>query len=61
MIEGSQTVTIQKSRAIKAKDITEDAETIKLNGGEGVCTAATVCPFTGGGHVDVSTTVFAGK
>ncbi len=61
IIEGSQTVTIQKSRAIKAKDITEDAETIKLNGGKGVCTGASVCPFTGGGHVDVSTTVFAGK
>lgn len=61
IIEGSQTVTIQKSRVIKAKDITEEAETIKLNSGKGVCTGASVCPFTGGGHVDVSSTVFAGK
>lgn len=47
---------------IKAtRDITEDATNIKMNGGKGVCTGATVCPFSGKPHVDVSTTVFAGK
>lgn len=60
-ITGQMQLTVGKDLAIKAKNITEDADTIKLNGGKGVCTGATVCPFTGGGHVDVSTTVFAGK
>lgn len=60
-IKGQASLTVGKDLAIKAKNITEDAATIKLNGGAGVCTGATVCPFTGGGHVDVSTTVFAGK
>ncbi|SGY86626.1 hypothetical protein [Moritella viscosa] len=50
-----------KSLIIKAKNITEDAGTIKLNGGSGVCTGATMCPFMGKPHVDVSTSVFAGK
>ncbi|SHO20354.1 Putative uncharacterized protein [Moritella viscosa] len=50
-----------KSLIIKAKNITEDADTIKLNGGCGVITCASICPFTGKPHVDGSTTVFAGK
>lgn len=60
-VAGNQTITIEQSRVIQAKDITEDADTIKLNGGTGVCTGATICPFTGKPHVDVSKTVFAGK
>lgn len=50
-----------KSLIIKAKNITEDADTIKLNGGTGVITCESICPFTGKPHVDGSTTVFAGK
>ena len=60
-VGGSQRIAIEGSRIIKAKNITEDANTIKLNGGKGVCTGGTICPFTGKPHVDVSTTVFAGK
>lgn len=60
-IEGNDTLTIKKNQTITAKNITQDADTIKLNGGKGVCTGATICPFTGSPHVDVSSTVFAGK
>lgn len=60
-IKGQVNLTVGKDIIIEAKNITEDAETIKLNGGKGVCTGATICPFTGKPHVDVSTTVFAGK
>jgi hypothetical protein len=51
----------KKDLIINAKNITEDADTIKLNGGTGVITCASICPFTGKPHVDGSTTVFAGK
>jgi len=50
-----------KDLFINARNITEDANTIKLNGGTGVITCASICPFTGKPHVDGSTTVFAGK
>ncbi|EDP59428.1 hypothetical protein [Vibrio sp. AND4] len=60
-IGGNHTETVKGSRTIKAKNITEDADTIKFNGGKGVCTGASICPFMGKPHVDVSTTVFAGK
>jgi len=60
-ITGSDHLTISKDLIIKAQNITEDADTIKLNGGKGVCTGASICPFMGKPHVDVSTTVFAGK
>ncbi|WP_255959571.1 hypothetical protein [Vibrio campbellii] len=60
-VGGSQRITIEGSRIIKAKDISENADIIMLNGGTGVCTGATDCPFTGRPHVDVSRTVFAGK
>lgn len=50
-----------KDLIINAKNITEDAGTIKLNGGTGVITCASICAFTGKPHVDGSTTVFAGK
>ena len=48
-------------QVIKAKNITQDADPIKLNGGTGVITCASICPFTGKPHVDGSSTVFAGK
>jgi len=60
-IDGNHTETVKGKRTIKAKNITEDADTIKFNGGKGVCTGASICPFIGKPHVDVSTTVFAGK
>ena len=60
-IGGNHTETVKGKRAIKANNITEDADTIKFNGGKGVCTGASICPFMGKPHVDVSTTVFAGK
>ncbi|ARV74968.1 hypothetical protein [Vibrio campbellii] len=60
-IGGNHTETVKGNRAIKANNITEDADTIKFNGGKGVCTGASICPFMGKPHVDVSTTVFAGK
>ena len=60
-IDGNHIETVKGDRAIKAKNITEDADTIKFNGGKGVCTGASICPFMGKPHVDVSTTVYAGK
>ncbi|WP_017630421.1 hypothetical protein [Vibrio sp. 624788] len=60
-IDGNHTETVKGARTIKAKNITEDADTIKFNGGKGVCTGASICPFMGKPHVDVSTTVYAGK
>ena len=60
-VNGQQTITIKKDQVIKALNITQDAKTIKLNGGTGVITCASICPFTGKPHVDGSTTVFAGK
>ncbi|OEF21013.1 hypothetical protein A145_04720 [Vibrio splendidus 5S-101] len=60
-IDGNHTETVKGNRTIKAMNITEDADTIKLNGGKGVCTGASICPFMGKPHVDVSTTVYAGK
>ncbi len=60
-IEGKANLTVSEDLIIKAKNIIEDADTIKLNGGKGVCTGGTICVFAGRPHVDVSTTVFAGK
>jgi hypothetical protein len=60
-VGGSQAIAIEQSRVITAKNITEDADTIRLNGGKGVCTGASICPFIGKPHVDVSKTVYAGK
>lgn len=60
-VGGQQKITITKDRIIQAQNITEDADTIKLNGGTGVITCESICPFTGKPHVDGSTTVFAGK
>ncbi|PTO89639.1 hypothetical protein [Vibrio splendidus] len=60
-IGGNHTETVKGARTIKAKNITEDADTIKFNGGKGVCTGASICPFMGKPHIDVSSTVYAGK
>lgn len=60
-IGGNHTETVKGDRTIKAKNITEDADTIKFNGGEGVCTGASICSFMGKPHVDVSSTAYAGK
>ena len=60
-IEGDHTETVKGNKVTTAKSITEDADMIKMNGGKGVCTGASICPFMGKPHVDVSTTVFAGK
>ncbi|WP_010437045.1 hypothetical protein [Vibrio cyclitrophicus] len=60
-IEGDHTETVKGNKATTAKNITENADSIKMNGGKGVCTGASICPFMGKPHVDVSTTVFAGK
>lgn len=58
---GKMTMTITKDLSITAKNITEDADTIKLNGGEAVVTCAHICHFTGAPHGDGSSTVSAGK
>ncbi|EJE4534145.1 hypothetical protein ACE1K8_001443 [Vibrio parahaemolyticus] len=60
-IDGDHTETVKGNKATTAKNINEDADSIKMNGGKGVCTGASICPFMGKPHVDVSTTVFAGK
>ncbi|EJG1733773.1 hypothetical protein CDB75_RS13630 [Vibrio parahaemolyticus] len=60
-IEGDHTETVKGNKATTAKNITENADSIKMNGGKGVCTGASICPFMGKPHVDVSNTVFAGK
>ncbi|MFA0085332.1 hypothetical protein [Vibrio sp. 10N.261.51.F12] len=60
-IEGDHTETVKGNKATTAKNITENADSIKMNAGKGVCTGASICPFMGKPHVDVSTTVFAGK
>jgi len=60
-IKGKMTLNVTKDLMITAKNITEDADTIKLNGGTGVVTCAHICHFTGSPHGDGSTTVFAGK
>ncbi|EIJ0963940.1 hypothetical protein LH717_001588 [Vibrio parahaemolyticus] len=60
-IEGDHTETVKGNKTTMAKNITENADSIKMNGGKGVCTGASICPFMGKPHVDVSTTVFAGK
>ncbi|MCG9964040.1 hypothetical protein [Shewanella cutis] len=58
---GQMTMNITKDLRITAKKITEDADTIKLNGGSPVVTCAHICHFTGAPHGDGSSTVSAGK
>ena len=61
IINGQQTITISKDQLIQAKNINMKGDLITLNGGAGVITCESICPFTGKPHVDGSTTVFAGK
>ncbi|WP_338725707.1 hypothetical protein V8687_18340 [Shewanella baltica] len=58
---GKMTMTITDDLRITAKNITEDANTIKLNGGAAVVTCAHICHFTGAPHGDGSSTVTAGQ
>ncbi|WP_146449948.1 hypothetical protein [Vibrio kanaloae] len=60
-IDGNHTETVKGNKSSTAKKIIEVADLITMNGGTGVCTGATICPFTGKPHVDVSATVKAGK
>jgi len=60
-VEGKMRMVITKDLSIKAKNITEDADTIKMNGGSAVVTCAHICHFTGAPHGDGSSTVTAGK
>ncbi|WP_346348092.1 hypothetical protein [Shewanella abyssi] len=60
-VKGKMDMVITKDLKIQAKNITEDADTIKLNGGASVVTCAHICHFTGGPHGDGSSTVTAGK
>ncbi len=60
-VEGKMTLKITKDLIITAKNITEDADSIKLNGGAAVVTCAHICHFTGAAHGDGSSTVTAGK
>ena len=41
---GRHTETVKGNRAIKAKNITEDTDITKFNGGKGVCTGASIPP-----------------
>lgn len=59
-VEGKMNLTVTKDLTIAAKNITEDADTIKLNGGAAVVTCAHICHFTGNPHGDGSATVTAG-
>ena len=60
-VMGNKIQKVEKDLTITAKNIIQRADLIQLNGGTGVCTGETICPFTGSPHVDVSTTVKAGK
>lgn len=44
-----------------AANIIQNGKNIKLNGGTGVITCESICPFMGKVHVDGSATVTAGK
>ncbi len=60
-VMGNKIQTIEKDLKVTAKNITQDADTIKLNGGTGIITCESICPYTGKNHVDGSSTVFSGK
>lgn len=61
LVQDEMAVTVGEDLKIQAKNITQDAQTIKLNGGVGVVTCAHICHFTGAPHGDGSTTVTAGE
>lgn len=59
---GNVEITAKKDVTVKTDgNIIAEASQIKLNNGAGVITCESICPFTGGPHVDGSATVFAGK
>lgn len=59
---GSVEITAKQDVTVKTEgDVIANGAQIKLNDGTGVITCESICPFTGSGHVDGSTTVFAGK
>ncbi|MDI7847985.1 hypothetical protein [Vibrio parahaemolyticus] len=60
-INNNHTEVVKNLKSTSAKKIIEEADLITMNGGTGVCTGQTICPFTGKPHVDVSKTVKAGK
>lgn len=60
-VKGKDVIAITGNRAVTAKNITEDATTIRLNGGKGVVQGDCICAFTGKPHSDLSSTVTAGK
>jgi uncharacterized protein involved in type VI secretion and phage assembly len=60
-VKGKMDMVITKDLSIQAKNITEDADSIKFNGGAAVVTCGHICHFTGAPHGDGSSTVCAGK
>ncbi|EHR7164129.1 TPA: hypothetical protein ACF3XC_001424 [Vibrio parahaemolyticus] len=60
-INHNHTEVVKNLKSTSAKRIIEVADLITMNGGTGVCTGQTICPFSGKNHVDVSKTVKAGK
>lgn len=60
-VGGGKKVTIGKDLIIKAENIHEEATMITLNKGKGVVTGECICAFTGKPHMDISSTVTAGK
>ncbi|RIW17898.1 phage baseplate assembly protein V [Vibrio harveyi] len=60
-VGGGQTITINKDSILKAKNIIETADMIRMNGGKGVVTGECICAFTGKPHSDMSACVTAGK
>ena len=60
-VMGNKIQKIDKDLKITAKNITQDANSIRFNGGTGVITCESICHYTGSPHSDGSKTVFAGK
>ncbi|MFA0155418.1 phage baseplate assembly protein [Vibrio sp. 10N.261.46.A3] len=67
--QGVKVISSAKVEVIAKQDVTVETEAsilqngkaISLNGGKGVITCESICPFMGKPHVDGSTTVTAGK
>ncbi|MGR6834743.1 phage baseplate assembly protein V [Aliivibrio wodanis] len=64
IIKTSEKVEVNAEKDVSVTaggDILAKGKNIKLNDGAGVITCESICPFTGGPHVDGSSIVFAGK
>lgn len=64
VIKTSEKVEVNAEKDVSVTaggDILAKGKNIKLNDGTGVITCESICPFTGGPHVDGSSVVFAGK